>query len=158
MAMAHSRVGIAMPAPRAASAMVLRLALSCVCMATAAAAASAPPPPCPPACAWDPHRKCCGVYDGIDGTCSCPAAVLFSVGQDSDMVLQRAPAKAAVYGSVLALGAGAKVEVTVSGAAALGGRGHAPQYTVQAEVLPSPTYHAPGGANYSASGKLGSII
>jgi hypothetical protein len=42
------------------------------------------------------------------------AALMFSAGFSSDMVLQRSPAKSAVYGLVQAK-AGAKVEVTVSG-------------------------------------------
>jgi hypothetical protein len=51
-------------------------------------------------------------------------SLAFSAGFTSDMVLQRAPAKAAVYGLVQA-SAGAKVEVTVSGPES---------YTVQATL------------------------
>ena len=117
---------------------------------THAAAAAPPPAPCPPACAWDQHNKCCGVYAPSPDpekppTCSCPAALLFSAGQDNDMVLQRAPAKAAVYGR--ALEASAQVEVTVSGVGA--------PYTVRAAVVSAPgsTYAGPAGANYTAMWK-----
>ena len=44
----------------------------------------------------------------------CPKALQFSVGFDSDMVLQRSPAKAAVYGQMVGHGHGASVQVTVS--------------------------------------------
>ena len=114
------------------------------------AAASPPPPaPCPAACEWDAHRKCCGVYtSSVDpeqpGTCACPPSLLFSAGFDSDMVLQRAPAKAAVYGTTLQ--AGATVEVTVSG-------GGGDPYTIAASVMPMQTYHGPAGANYTATWK-----
>jgi hypothetical protein len=107
----------------------------------------APPAPCPPACAWDQHHKCCGVQHSSSDpeaqpTCVCPPALLFSAGQDNDMVLQRAPAQAAVYGVALELGS--QVEVTVSGV------GAAP-YTVGAKVMPAAaTYAGPGGANYTA--------
>lgn len=112
---------------------------------------SLPPPSCPPACAWDAHRKCCGVWSPSPdpehaGTCQCPAGVLFSAGVDNDMVLQREPAKAAVYGALLEQEA--VVEVTVTSDAA-----SYTSYTVQAEVLPAPVWSGPAGANYSASWK-----
>jgi hypothetical protein len=107
------------------------------------AAGLAPPhAPCPPACNYDQQHRCCGVYAG--GSCTCPSSVLFSAGIDNDMVLQRAPAKAAVYGSVLELGA--TVEVTVEG-----GSGGA--YTVQADIIPAGNNNAPGGVTYAASWK-----
>ena len=120
-------------------------------LALGTAALATPPAPCPPACAWDGHRKCCGTWapspdPETPGTCSCPPSVLFSAGIDSDMVLQRQPAKAAVYGLVLE--AGATVEVAVSPA---GGGGGA--YTVPAAVQPATTWAGPAGANYTASWK-----
>ncbi len=89
-----------------------------------------PPPhaPCPPACLWDEHFRVCGQTSRLEnGTTvgTCPQALVFSVGFDSDMVLQRAPAKAAVYGQLFQAGAsdqaveGASVAVTVSEYAAL---------------------------------------
>ena len=120
---------------------------------------SRPPPPpaapCPPACAF--YKKGCGVVTKLpNGTQSyvCPKALAFSVGFDSDMVLQRSPAKAAVYGELIGDGNGASVSVTVSG----GGS----SYTVQALIASAPAYclpsdpaHATDGcaANYSASWK-----
>jgi hypothetical protein len=107
-----------------------------------------PPAPCPPACGYDQQHKCCGVYTSSagGGSCVCPASVLFSAGIDNDMVLQRAPAKAAVYGSVLELGAA--VEVTVEGGSGMGA------YTVQADVMPAGSNkYALGGVTYGASWK-----
>jgi hypothetical protein len=119
-----------------------------------------PPPTCPINCAYNYHFKGCGVRvqfaNGTSGW-QCPKALLYSVGFDTDMVLQRG-AKAAVYGQILGHGIGAKVEVTVS---AKGGA----SYTVQAvEITSSPTYCLPlegkqyngndCAANYSASWKV----
>jgi hypothetical protein len=62
------------------------------------------------------------------------------MGFDSDMVLQRAPAKAAVYGQMVAAtpGADASVAVTVSMA-------NGSSYTVDAHIAPSKTtYSMPG--------------
>jgi hypothetical protein len=64
------------------------------------------------------------------------------------MVLQREPAKAAVYGSVLEPGATIEVTVSSSGAGA-------PSYTIAAAVMPAATtYHGPAGANYTAEWKV----
>jgi sialate O-acetylesterase len=113
-----------------------------------AAGLTPPPAPCPPACDYDQQHKCCGVYtsSASGGSCSCPSSVLFSTGIDNDMVLQRAPAKAAVYGSVLEVGA--TVEVTVEG-------GSSGAYTVQADTIPVGNNNAvaPGGVTYAASWK-----
>ena len=115
-----------------------------------------PPPPCPPSCAYDAAKKGCGVHttlpDGSSGFV-CPKALLFSVGFDSDMVLQRAPAKAAVYGTMVAATPGADASVAVTVTAASGS-----SYTVQARIAPMAlTYCLPGGtccaANYSATWK-----
>jgi hypothetical protein len=89
----------------------------------------------------------------------CPQALVFSVGFDSDMVLQQAPAKAAVYGEMVGGGDGASVSVTVSPAGGSGGS----SYTVKAVLSAAPTYCLPNNpthlttsscaANYSASWK-----
>ena len=82
----------------------------------------------------------------------CPKALLFSTGFDSDMVLQRAPAKAAVYGQLVAAAPGKDPSVAVT-VATVGGS----SYTVQARIAPAPTYCLPGSndcvANYTASWK-----
>ena len=113
-------------------------------------ALAAPPTPCPPSCAFDAHSKGCGVPttfpNGTDGFV-CPKALLFSAGFDSDMVLQRAPAKAAVYGLMVAATAGADASVAIT-VSTPGGS----SYTVPAVIAPAPTYHA-AAANYSASWK-----
>jgi hypothetical protein len=111
-------------------------ALACVGLASAGTASGpvedtqgrgqGPPPPhapCPPACLWDTHWRQCGQVTRLpNGTNvgTCPQALVFSVGFDSDMVLQRAPAKAAVYGQLFQAGSsdqvaeGTSVVVTVS--------------------------------------------
>lgn len=79
-----------------------------------------PPPPvpsCPSQCGYDAHFKGCGVRTTFANGSSgfiCPKALLFSVGFDSDMVLQRSPAKSAVYGQMVGDGHSASVTVTVS--------------------------------------------
>lgn len=114
---------------------------------------SPPPPACPPQCGYNSHFKGCGVLtqepNGSSGF-HCPPSLLFSAGFDSDMVLQRAPQKAKVYGQMLGHGAGATVQVTVSAAGVA-------IYTVPAAVAPDTrTYCQPSGgirtcvANYSA--------
>ena len=126
---------------------------------------SRPPPPpaapCPPACEYysKSKKKGCGVVTKLpNGTQGyvCPKALAFSVGFDSDMVLQRAPAKAAVYGQMVGGGDGASVSVTVS---EVGGS----RYTVKALIAPAPAYCLPSdpahlgngcAANYSASWKV----
>ena len=67
--------------------------------------AGAAAPDCPPLCAYDSKSRNggCGVVTTLlNGTQGyvCPQALVFSAGFDSDMVLQRAPAKAAVYGVI----------------------------------------------------------
>jgi hypothetical protein len=98
---------------------------------TVSAELPGPPPPhapCPPACLWDEHFRVCGQTSRLgNGTTvgTCPQALVFSVGFDSDMVLQRAPAKAAVYGQLFQAGArdqaveAPSVAVTISEYAAL---------------------------------------
>ena len=39
-----------------------------------------PRPSCPPACAWQPDKKCCGVWDKSTGQCHCPKSIVFSAG------------------------------------------------------------------------------
>ena len=80
-----------------------------------------PPPPlsCPPSCAYDSSYRHpgCGIYTHLaNGSYGfvCPKALLFSTGFDSDMVLQRAPAKAAIYGHLVGEGGKASISVTVS--------------------------------------------
>jgi hypothetical protein len=120
-----------------------------------------PPPPCPPSCTFNTAggAKGCGARVKLaNGSAAfeCPKSLLFSIGFDSNMVLQR-DATTAVYGQMIGTGAGVKIEVTVSEA---GGRG----YTVPAMILgqESPTHSvkcwAPDKApcfvaNYSASWK-----
>jgi len=130
-----------------------------LCAAVTVAAASPPPPPisCPPQCAYNSHFRGCGIRETLaNGSTGfvCPKALLFSVGFDDDMVLQRAPAKAAVYGHVVGDGVtGASVAVTVTSASS------SDSYTVQAQLAPAPTYCLPSSgtkdcaANYSASWK-----
>ena len=146
----------------AAARVVVVLLLPAFAAAAAAAAAAPPPPPptplsCPSQCAYNSHFRGCGLYEkfanGSKGFV-CPKALHFSVGFDSDMVLQQAPAKAAIYGQMVGDGAGASVAVTV---ASVSGGGSS--YTVQAQVAPAPTYCLPSSgvkacvANYSASWK-----
>ena len=87
-------------------------------MAVSEESPSPPPvPSCPNQCGYNAHFKGCGVRTTLANGSSgfiCPKALLFSVGFDSDMVLQRSPAKAAVYGQMVGDGHGASVMVTVS--------------------------------------------
>ena len=113
-----------------------------------------PPMPCPPSCAYSDKPRGCGIPTTLpNGTAGfvCPKALLFSTGFDSDMVLQRAPAKAAVYGQMVAAAPGADASVAVTVTA--GGS----SYTVQAQITPAPTYCLKVGkicaANYSATWK-----
>jgi sialate O-acetylesterase len=124
---------------------------------TDAAAAAPPPPPdpeggCPVGCAYNEKRACCGGFNSVTGKCTCPASVAFSAGFGSDMVLQQAPARSAVYG--MAFLAGAAIEVTVT----------SPEGKVVESLLatahpvavqhPPPQGGIPSGANYTAAWKV----
>ena len=95
----------------------LAIALGVVLAAQAAATPKpAPPyPPCPPSCAaWSDKPRGCGIPTTLpNGTAGfvCRKALLFSAGFDSDMVLQRAPVTAAVYGQMVAAAPGAAASV-----------------------------------------------
>jgi hypothetical protein len=124
--------------------------------------ATPPPSPCPPNCPLTTNggHKGCGEsvkYANGSVTFECPKTLLFSVGFDSNMVLQR-DATTAIYGQMIGNGGGAQIEVTVRES----GGGF---YTVKALVVAqqSPTYsvmcwHPQGDppcyvANYTASWK-----
>ena len=113
----------------------MSLALLPLLLLLGAAAAKPPPPPsppCPPSCTFNSAGpdKGCGEHMKLSNGSSvfeCPKALRFSVGIDSNMVLQR-DATTAVYGQMIGDGVGAKIEVTVTEA---GGS----SYTVHAVVL-----------------------
>ncbi len=93
-------------------------ALLLAAVATIDSADTHPPtPPCPVSCAYNHHFNGCGVMTHLaNGSTAfvCPPSVVFSVGFDSDMVLQR-DAITAVYGQLLSTNSEtARVEVTVT--------------------------------------------
>ena len=119
-------------------------------LAALAGQSGAAPPDCPAWCAYNSKARNggCGVVTKLpNGTQGyvCPQALAFSVGFDSDIVLQRAPAKAAVYGQLVGDGDGASVSVTVS---QVGGG----SYTVKALVAPAPTFCLPIDPNHPTNG------
>eukprot|EP00040_Diaphanoeca_grandis_P030561 m.180807 g.180807 ORF g.180807 m.180807 type:complete len:694 (-) comp32036_c8_seq1:248-2329(-) len=140
---------------------VVSLMSSSFCAASALSPHPPPPPTipqCPPSCPYNPHFRCCGSntkFPNGTQTCTCPKSVAFSVGFDSDMVLQRAPQSSSVYGQLLGDGVGSSVEVTVTDTKS------GSKYTVLAVVAPAPTYCVENYpkmqgvcvANYSASWK-----
>lgn len=100
---------------------------------------------CPPSCEWQDTKQCCGIWDENIGKCYCPPSLVFSAGFSSDMVLQRAPAKSAVYG--VAFRTDAVIDVQIQDEAGL-------NYNVSATVQPLlKVDHGPAGANYTAQWK-----
>ena len=122
----------------------------------AGVSAAQPPDPednCPVGCDYDRKHSCCGIKNPVTGSCKCPSSVIFSAGFDSDMVLQQAPAKAAVYG--LAFHSGAAIEVTVTpssgGAARTSMTLAIPLDSVQ---RPDPSHGIQSTTNYTAAWKV----
>lgn len=131
----------------------LRFLVVAVPLANAGVPIRPPPMDCPIGCDYDQKNHCCGVKNSVTGSCSCPTSVVFSAGFDSDMVLQQAPAKSAVYG--LAFRPGAAIEVTLTpskGGASFTSRTVANQLgtSVQRPNLP---HHLTSTANYTATWK-----
>lgn len=100
--------------------------------------------------AGDPHFKGCGVQQQLEnGTWyfTCPPAVVFSSGFDSDMVLQR-DATTAVYGQVVGEhGSDVAVDITVTNDAT------GVAYNVSATVTSGPMYSVETAVNYTATWK-----